>query len=231
MRVLLYFLVFILCFSCKKNASKAEITKKVSIVEKNDLSQPVKKDDAIKEYPIEYVKIKPDSIKNDFRIDSIGVDQSIWIDSVQFIVGTIDDNKNGIHLLVLNKENKLLYRSKGQQDSWYYRLNFFTSKETDKIITVNETGAEESWGVDIYEYSGGIYKVLGSLDVMALNEYGESLSIIQYIKIKEIKNNSIEVSFKDDVKVYEDEAEKTTLGKDLKYRYEDKKLIKSDVQN
>jgi len=103
-------LLITLLFNCKQNNSNSHIKEEI-VIEKHEGLEANKKTQTT--YPIYYTQIKPDSTK----IDSININQSAYINNIQFITGKIDGNKNGTHLIVKNSMNKILYKSEGQQDS------------------------------------------------------------------------------------------------------------------
>lgn len=223
MKNILSLISIILLFACKQNNPK-QYTEDIIKIVKVDSSE-IRKNLKIK-YPNYFTQIKPDSIKIDFKIDSINVNQSAWINNIQLITGTINGNKNGIHLIVKNSQNNLLYRSKGHQDSWRCDPYFFKSKNNNRIIILSEIGDEESWGINIYDYNNKTYKELGSLNIVATNEFDESLNIIPFIKIQELSTDILQFYFAEDIKIYDNELEETYSGAKLKYNYKKNKITK-----
>jgi len=208
-------------FSCKKNKTNNNNSiNKTSVKVDTPVNNQIKKN-----YPFQYIKIQPDSTKIDYKMDSLNISKSIWINNIQIITCTINDNKNGIHLIVKNNIGKVLFQSKGQQDSWRYNPNLFKSKESKKIIVISEIGDEESWGIYIQKYDKGIYKEIGSIDIVALNEYDESLNIIPFIKVKELNNDVLKFYFDKKIRIFDNETEKTFLGKNLNYKYKNGKIM------
>lgn len=222
MKNLIIFIIIIFMFSCKKNKTKNnnysinKTSVKVDALANNQIK---------KNYPFQYIKIQPDSTKIDYKMDSLNISKSIWINNIQIITCTINDNKNGIHLIVKNNIGNILFKSKGQQDSWRYNPNLFKSKEGKKIIIISEIGDEESWGIYIQEYDKGIYKEIGSIDIVALNEYDESLNIIPFIKVKELNDDVLKFYFDEKIKIFDIETEKIFLGKKLIYKYKNGKIV------
>ncbi|WP_128755295.1 hypothetical protein [Aquimarina sediminis] len=225
MKILLSIVLIVMILGCKNNSLKVIADKKK--VPKSDLILKKEKENnniKVQTFPVDFRRIEPDSVKKDFRTDSLEVNEAVWINNTQLITGTIDGNNNGIHLIVKNKNNELIYMSKGQYDSWRYDLNLFKTENSNKIILINEIGAEESWGVEVHEYSNGIYKEIGVMDIVAMNEYEESLSVVPFVKIKELENQILEFSFNKDVKIYDNQKEKSISGEKVKYRFENEKL-------
>jgi len=221
----LLILIFVF-LGCKKNVKENLVSVNPETNQRDSIN---KKDNAIPKkhqvsYPINYIKIEPDSIKTDFKKDSINVNQSLWYDNIQLITGTIDNNKNGIHLIVLNSEGKILYKSKGQLDSWRYKPTLFKSNQNKRVIVINEIGAEESWGVDIQEYNNNVYREIGLLDIVALNEYEESLNVTPFIKVQGLKDSVLQFSFDQNSKIFDSESESTIQGNKLLYRFQNNKL-------
>ena len=220
MKKSIFLLLITLLFNCKQNNSKSNIKEEI-VIEKYEGLEANKTT-----YPIYYSQIKPDSTKIDFKIDSINVNQSAWINNIQLITGTIDGNKNGIHLIVKNGMNKILYKSEGQQDSWRYNPYFFKAKNSNRIIIVSEIGDEESWGIHIQDYNNETYKELGSLDIVASNEFDESLNIVPFLKIQELSIDSLQFYFDEKIKIYDNDLEATYSGINLKYNYSKNKIDK-----
>ncbi|WP_452219927.1 hypothetical protein [Lacinutrix salivirga] len=223
MKNILCLISIIFFFACKQNNPDL-YTEEIIKIEKGD-SLNISQISQVK-YPILYTQIKADSIKKDFKIDSINVNQSAWINNIQFITGTIDGNKNGIHLIVKNSLNKILYKSKGQQDSWRYNPYFFKSKKSNRMIVVSEIGDEESWGIHIQDYNNENYKELGSLNIVASNEFEESINIVPFIKIQELSSDLLQFYFDESTKIYDNELEEIYSGVNLKYNYSKNKIIK-----
>lgn len=229
MKYSIIFFIFFLAISCNQKS------KDYSVLDSKDLKPTdsiISEDVIIPEkieisYPIEYIQVQPDSIKEDYKKDSIYINESLWYNDLQIITGIIDNNEEGIHLVVINSKDEVLYTSSGQLDSWRYKPTLYKSKDSERIIIISEIGDEESWGVYIQEYNNEKYQEIGFLDIVALNEYGESLNVTPYIVVKEISDEILEFSFDEKIKIYESESESEISGEKLSYRYHNKKLQKN----
>ncbi|WP_027392894.1 hypothetical protein [Aquimarina latercula] len=214
--------------SCKESNKKYLTSENIETVETNADTISTQKTEVKEQseisHPIDFVKIQPDSIKTNYKKDSIQVNQSLWYNNIQLITGTIENNKNGFHLIVKDSKGKILYKSEGQIDSWRYNPTLFKSEQSKRIIIVNEIGAEESWGIYIHEYNNNVYREIGGLDIVALNEYQESLNVVPFIKIHEIKDSVLQFSFDQKSKIFDLEAESTIDGNKLLYQYKNNTL-------
>ena len=91
---------------------------------------------------------------------------------------------------------------------------------------MSEIGDEESWGIHIQDYNNETYKELGSLDIVASNEFDESLNIVPFLKIQELSIDSLQFYFDEKIKIYDNDLEATYSGINLKYNYSKNKIDK-----
>lgn len=223
----IYLLILLILFSsaCKKNTQEYLASENLATeIDTISVQKETQKKQIQISYPINFIKIQPDSIKTDYKKDSIKVNQSLWHHDIQLITGTIDNNKNGFHLIVKNDKEKILFKSEGQLDSWRYDPTLFKSEQSKRIIIISEIGAEESWGIKIHEYNNQVYKEIGALNIVALNEYEESLNVVPFMKIQELKNSTLQFSFDKKSKIFDSNLESTIQGNKLLYIYEKNKL-------
>ncbi len=72
----------------------------------------------------------------------------------------------GLRFLLLthaNKQWRLVYHSKGMMDSYILHPIFYTGRDT--ILIMGETGAEEFWDLEAFEYARESVRFLGRLEV------------------------------------------------------------------
>ncbi|MCY1636706.1 hypothetical protein [Marinifilum sp. D737] len=154
----------------------------------------------------ERVEIK--ELKSESNISNLDVIHSYEFEDLLFVVGHNTDNNDveniGLRLCILNDSNEIIFKSDGQQDSYYFEPHIFqSSTEKDRLIIIGEIGAEYSWGAQAFLLEKNNVIELGSMDVGIIEKpvekddiYFETPSrIIKYLEI-ESKNNEIKFSFK-----------------------------------
>jgi hypothetical protein len=146
-------------------------------------------------------------IKFESDIPEIDIIRSYEFEDYTFVLGNNRDIDNeqsfGLRLFILNDSKKILFKSKGQQDSFYFEPHLFQSKKVkDKFIVVSEIGAEYSWGAQAFMIENNKIKYIGHLDVGLIKKqssqedlYGiEPSRIIGYFRIT-TQNDEIKFIF------------------------------------
>ncbi|WP_321515974.1 hypothetical protein [Marinifilum fragile] len=146
--------------------------------------------------------------KTELNIPDLDIIHFYEFEEIKFVVGHSTDNSKienvGLRLFILNGSNEIIFKSTGQQDSFYFEPHIFQSSiDKDRLIIIGEIGAEYSWGAQAFLYEKNDVIEIGAIDVgiieKPVNEeeiYFESPSrIIRYLEI-EYQNNEIKFSFK-----------------------------------
>ena len=139
------------------------------------------------------------------------------------------DKTDGLHLVIKDEYGNDLYISKGQADSWRFDVKLYKTKQCESpVLVLGEIGDEQSWGVNAYLIANKSVEEIGFLNVYALNEYGESESIIPFIEAY-LEKDTIKFLFDKEVKIYQESSKKSFQGDDIQYIYANNELLR--VQN
>lgn len=146
--------------------------------------------------------------KTELNIPNLDIIHLHEYEDLKFVVGRNTDNSNveniGLRLFILGNSNEIIFKSSGQQDSYYFEPHIFQSSiDEDRLIIIGEIGAEYSWGAQTFLFEKNNVIELGSMDVGIIEKpvekddiYFETPSrIIKYLEI-ESQNNEIKFSFK-----------------------------------
>ncbi|SEP75162.1 hypothetical protein SAMN04488097_0532 [Epilithonimonas lactis] len=182
--LILFLFSTLFLIQCQKKPTE----KKVTTQSKTDLSA---KDDLRRE-TIDYHEFKADSIKN---IDVSGFETFTTHQLNQFkivtgyynpvdgkIVPPDSENNNGRRLLVLDSQNKILFKSIGFGDIYLFEPHFFKNDHNDKIIIVFQIAYEYFMGAEAFLIDGNSIKYIGNMDIES-NQM--ELPMTNVLKIKE----------------------------------------------
>lgn len=99
---------------------------------------------------------------------------------------------SGLRLLVLDQNDKLIFRSKGQYDSNILKPKFYRLDDQSPIIILAEIGNEYSWGNIIFSMDEKGVKEIGEIDLAGINtQLNEYADISKVTKIEKVGNNLI----------------------------------------
>jgi len=149
-----------------------------------------------------------DTIDYENKIDGFKHKNAFRYNKLVFLVGytkdTIPENL-GKRLFVLNQNGEIIFKSKGQMDSYYFEPYFYqSSNKKNDFIIIAEIGAEYSWGAKGYYIRNNNIYNLGYLDVGILKEvyvdgelfFSNPSRINEHLIISE-KNDEILIKFKE----------------------------------
>ena len=168
-------------------------------------------------------------------LSSLGLETchpALWLQKDLFTISCHEPAKDtkkdsGIRLYLIEKATggklKILFRSRGSQDS--YVLKPTVLRSTDKrlpTIILAETGAEYSWGVEVFVVKGKQMTHAGSMEVGAYAKDNPE-SAVPYTWIKP-KGKKLVFVFTTDL-VYMRGGKFTRLNKNqIRYEYDGKRL-------
>jgi len=175
------------------------------------------------------------------KIDSlyIQVAYKLQPDRILIVGKNKSDKPEGLSLLLLNpeKDNKLIFQSRGAWESWTLHPTIFKSKKaSDPTVILASMGTSESWGQRVYLMNGDSIKEIGFMDVTnkesadtSFYEVGYRLTdIAPYTEIN-LTDNSIDFSFKCDSVFYYgsigDDYDITFAGDELSYHFDGDSLM------
>ncbi len=214
--ILLLALILILT-SCKKETEKnnSQIqTKKDTIVNKASL---------ISENAFTKTKLKEISaftylnheVRNAYSFNEMTL--IIATDTTQTINEKSKDY--GLRLLVLDKKNNLLFRSRGMLDHFQMRPHFYTSKDKKRLIVSCELTFEEKDGAILFLLENDKIIEIGNIEI----ENSGETSIAELLKIDEIHNDLIISFLTDEVHLSPDD-EDTYPNNGISYLFSKGKL-------
>ncbi|MDP1624015.1 MAG: hypothetical protein Q8M08_16950 [Bacteroidales bacterium] len=151
--------------------------------------------------------VKTKEFKLEYKILDLDIIHSFSFENLILVVGHSNDGNEenvGLRLFILNDSSDILFKSKGQQDSYYFEPQIFQSRaDSSRLIILSEIGAEYSWGAQIFLIDKNKINHLGYLDVGIIEKpspdekinFNEPSRIIKYISIT-AQNDEIKFSFK-----------------------------------
>lgn len=153
---------------------------------------------------INYFEFKPDIITN-VKIDGFDMRTSFELNGKKIITGnyTAVDGKlsaqdletdYGFRLLVLNKNNEIVFKSLGAQDAFLLQPHFYKNKENGKVIIICQLAFEYFYGGDAYVIDNKMIKYIGNLD---LESTSEESGLVDIVKVSE-KEKQLFFKFKSD---------------------------------
>jgi hypothetical protein len=161
--------------------------------------------------------------------------RAFWIEKDLFTISCFDTSRDtpqdsGIRLFVLQKAAdgrlKILYHSRGGQDSYILKPTVFKSpKAKHPILILAETGAEYSWGIEVFLVQGRRVTHAGYMEVGAdvESESENPVSAVPYTRIK-ARGKKLVFTFEKNL-VYMRGGKFTTLKKNqIRYEYDGKTL-------
>ena len=130
-------------------------------------------------------------IEREIELNDLDVRIQKEYKDLKLIVGFSDFNE-GLKLHILNRNDSIIYVSKGQQESYYFAPYIFQSNTNkDCFIIVGEVGTEYSWGTQLYYVENEKIQHIGHLNIAIYeeiedeqgNKYGQPSRIYQDLKI------------------------------------------------
>ncbi|AMM50460.1 hypothetical protein TH61_03655 [Rufibacter sp. DG15C] len=105
-------------------------------------------------------------------------------------IGELSPNESesdiGVRLLVLDQADQLVFRSKGQGDSYILRPKFYALNAQSPLLVFAEIGTEYSWGNIVFSLNENGIKEIGEIDVagidLALDDYDDVSNVIKIEK-------------------------------------------------
>ena len=143
----------------------------------------------------------------DFNYDPFDVDESYKINDLKLLFGYYIPSNNGElslydsetdygrRLICFNKNNQIIFKSRGEADSWLFSPNFFISGDKKQIIILCQLGCEEFWGATVFLIEKDEIYYIGHLDIEPYSEEDyNSIPVTSVTNIKRI-NNTLEFTF------------------------------------
>jgi hypothetical protein len=128
----------------------------------------------------------------------------------------------GNRLIVLDKNNNQVFRSKGQMDSYILRPKFYKLDSKSPVLILAEIGTEYSWGNIVFSLNKNGIKELGMIELAGINlERDDYDNIAEYIKIAK-KGNTIHFQFEADSVIVDPggRKEKVIAANQISYIYD-----------
>ncbi len=214
------FLVLIL-FACGEQENKP-----------HNKTVPTIQQPAEEEKDFSYREFQPDTVSG-ISLKGFDIEASYQINSLYFLTGYYEypdgemvypntETDFGDRLLVLDKQHKLRFQSKGAGDVYLFDPHFYKNAQNDKIYIVCQAAFEYYCGGDVFLVENQKIKHLGTIDISGKDMETNLIDILQ------IHENSKETifSFKADSVIFNPGGEKEDLIKNtnLHYRYDGKRL-------
>jgi hypothetical protein len=130
----------------------------------------------------------------------------------------------GIRLLVLDKKNKLLFKSRGMLDHYQMRPNFYASKDKKQVIISCELTFEEKDGAILFILENDKISEMGDIEI---ENSGED-SIAGLLKIDKV-NSDLVISFLTDEILLTPDDNETIPNRGISYIYKNGKLERKGI--
>lgn len=217
------FLLLIL-FACSEQKGKPH-HKAVPTIQQQEEKTEEKKE-------IQYHEFQPDTASG-IALKGFEIEASYQINSLYFLTGNYEypDGKIvypntetdwGDRLLVMDKQHKIHFKSKGAGDVYLFEPHFYRNTQNDKIYIVCQAAFEYYCGGDVFLFEKQKIKHLGTIDISGKDM---ETSLIDILQIHENKKETV-FSFHADSLIFNPGGEKETLIKNKKlcYLYDGKTL-------
>lgn len=215
------FLIVIL-FACSEQKNK-QYQKAVPILQQS--SEEEKKD-------LSYREFQPDTASG-ISLKGFDIEASYHINSLYFLTGYYEypDGKIvypntetdwGDRLLVVDKQRKIRFQSKGAGDVYLFEPHFYKNDHNDKIYIVCQAAFEYYCGGDVFLLENQKIKSLGTIDISGKDM---ETSLIDILQIHENKKETV-FTFHADSLIFNPGGEKEALikNKNLRYVYDGKRF-------
>lgn len=128
----------------------------------------------------------------------------------------------GDRLLVVDKQRKVRFQSKGAGDVYLFEPHFYKNDQNNKIYIVCQAAFEYYCGGDVFLLEKQKVKSLGTIDISGKNM---ETNLIDILQIRENKKETV-FSFDTDSLIFNPGGEKETLieNSNLYYVYDGKKF-------
>ncbi|WP_300666432.1 hypothetical protein [Fluviicola sp.] len=181
---------------------------------------------------IPYHEFQPDTASG-ITLKGFDVEASYQINSLYFLTGNYEypDGKIvypntetdwGDRLLVIDKQHKIRFQSKGTGDLYLFEPHFYKNAQNDKIFIVCQAAFEYYCGGDVFLFEKQKIQFLGTIDVSGKDM---ETSLIDIVQINENKKETV-FSFNTDSLIFNPGGEKEALIKNnnLRYSYDGKRF-------
>jgi len=180
---------------------------------------------------IDYHEFKADSIKN-ISLQGFDTFTTHQLNQYKIVTGYYEpvdgkivhpdtEKDNGRRLLVLDQQNKIIFKSIGFGDIYLFEPHFFRNEINDKIIIVFQIAYEYFMGGEAFLIDGNDIKYLGNMDIESKEM---ELPMTKILKIKEA-NQKIKFTFEADSLLLEPGSKDIFIKNNgTKYVYENSKF-------
>ena len=187
--------------------------------------------DSLRHETIDYQEFKADSIQN-INISAFDTFTTHRLNQFKIVTGYYKpvggkivppdtENNSGRHLLVLDSQNKIVFKSIGFGDIYLFEPHFFKNDYNDKIIIIFQIAYEYFMGGEAFLIDGNNIKYLGNMDIES-NQM--ELPMTKILKIKEA-DRKISFTFETDSLLLQPGSKDIFIkNEDTKYVYENSKL-------
>lgn len=181
---------------------------------------------------IEYYEFKPDTL-TDIRIPGFQADYVFEVDSRKIVAGYYEpvdglivppdtEDDFGDRLLMLDPNNKILFRSRGAADVYHFEPHFFKNDKNGKIVIICALAFEYFFGGDAYLFENGTIKSIGSIDLES-NEMDKTM--VSFVHIKEKQDQVVFTFDSDSLLLHPGSANEALIpNHNLRYIYQNDKF-------
>jgi len=176
---------------------------------------------------IAYYRFKPDSLTG-LEIAGFQIDHAYQLGNQKLITGyyqPVDgkivppdtEKDNGRRLLLLNKNNDIVFKSTGSGDTYLYEPYFFTNKENGKTIVICQLAFEYFFGGEAFLLQDDGIKYMGNIDVEGDDPESK---LVDIVSINE-SDNKIIISFNAKTLILEPGSKDIRVkNKNMRYEYD-----------